>query len=184
MDVSLINSNVLRKLLSLSEKKEVLLKQVAEIEKEIAGFTFGGSSAPAPKAKPGRKPSAVKVAGVKAPKARKARGGKRGKRGALKEQILAVLGAAGDAGARVKDIADKLRINPQNIHVWFSSTGKKIATIKRVDAGHYKLASAKPAVEAKPAAAPQPAPAKPVAPAAKSAAKSAKKAPVAKAKAK
>lgn len=126
MDVSHINTNVLRKLLSLTEQKEALQGKLASIDAEIAALTTGkavakraaGSPAAAPKS-PGR--------------------GKRGRRGALKEQILSILAAAGDSGARVRDIADQLGINPQNIHVWFSSTGKKLAEIARVDAGHYRL---------------------------------------------
>lgn len=151
MQVSNITVSILRRLLTLSEKKESLLNEIGSIDKEIASLTSGkpvAAAAPkavaapkaaaAPKGKPGRKPGKT---------------GKRGKRGALKEQILALLADAGEAGARVKDIALKLGAKPQNIHVWFSSTGKKLANIKRIDAGHYKAVSAAKSAPA-PAAAP------------------------------
>lgn len=146
MDVSHINSTVLRRLLSLSEKKENLLKQIASIEKEIGSISTGRSVSPAPK--PAKAPS----------KGRKSR--KRGKRGALKGKILSILSAAGDSGARVKDIATQIGVNPQNVHVWFSSTGKKLDDIVRVAAGHYKISAATPKAANVPKAKKKPAAAK------------------------
>ncbi|MDX2080859.1 MAG: hypothetical protein SFU53_08755 [Terrimicrobiaceae bacterium] len=152
MDVTHITSSVLRKLLSLSERKEALLKQIQAIESEIASVTFGGA-APAKASGSAKAAKAPKAPAGKAPKGRGR--GKRGKRGALKDQILSILHAAGDSGARVKDIADKLGINAQNIHVWFSSTGKKIPGIKRLDAGLYKITGGSaPKAEAEPAKTP------------------------------
>lgn len=146
MDVSHINSTVLRRLLSLSEKKENLLKQIASIEKEIGSISTGRSVSAAPK--PAKAPS----------KGRKSR--KRGKRGALKGKILSILSAAGDSGARVKDIATQIGVNPQNVHVWFSSTGKKLDDIVRVAAGHYKISAATPKAANAPKAKKKPAAAK------------------------
>lgn len=125
MDVTHINSAVLRKLLVLSEKKEDLLNRIKEIDREIAAATQG------------RLPVAAPKLGTTA----KAYRGARGRRGALKERIIAILTAAGESGARVKDIASELKIAPQNIHVWFSSTGKKLGIFKKISAGHYKIAS-------------------------------------------
>ena len=142
MEVSHITVPVLRRLLTLSEKKESLLNEIGSIDKEIVSLTSGKPAAAAPKA---AAPQAA-APQVAAPKGKPGRPpgktGKRGKRGALKEKILALLADAGEAGARVKDIAIKLGAKPQNIHVWFSSTGKKLANVKRVDAGHYKVVGA------------------------------------------
>ncbi len=148
MEVSHITVPVLRRLLTLSEKKESLLNEIGSIDKEIVSLTSGKPAAAAPKA---AAPQAA-APQVAAPKGKPGRPpgktGKRGKRGALKEKILALLADAGEAGARVKDIAIKLGAKPQNIHVWFSSTGKKLANVKRVDAGHYKIVSAGKAASA------------------------------------
>lgn len=152
MEVSHITVPVLRRLLTLSEKKESLLIEIGSIDKEIVSITSGKPAAAAPKAA-APKAAAPQTAAPKAaaPQAAAPKGkpgrkpgktGKRGKRGALKEKILALLADAGEAGARVKDIAIKLGAKPQNIHVWFSSTGKKLANVKRVDAGHYKVVGA------------------------------------------
>ncbi|MGB7838629.1 MAG: hypothetical protein WBL40_11025, partial [Terrimicrobiaceae bacterium] len=60
-------------------------------------------------------------------------------RGALKARILAALRTAGDKGVAVKELSAKLGVKNQNVHVWFSSTGKKLGTIQRVGAGRYRL---------------------------------------------
>ena len=62
-----------------------------------------------------------------------------GRRGALKARILASLRTAGDKGVAVKDLSAKLGVKNQNVHVWFSSTGKKLGTIQRIGAGRYRL---------------------------------------------
>lgn len=148
MEVSHITVPVLRRLLTLSEKKESLLNEIGSIDKEIVSLTSGKPAAAAPKAA-APQAAAPQVAAPKGKPGRKpGKTGKRGKRGALKEKILALLADAGEAGARVKDIAIKLGAKPQNIHVWFSSTGKKLANVKRVDAGHYKIVGAAKAASA------------------------------------
>ena len=153
MEVSHITVPVLRRLLTLSEKKESLLNEIGSIDKEIVSITSGKPAAAAAPKAAATKAAAPQTAAPKAaaPQAAAPKGkpgrkpgktGKRGKRGALKEKILALLADAGEAGARVKDIAIKLGAKPQNIHVWFSSTGKKLANVKRVDSGHYKVVGA------------------------------------------
>jgi predicted transcriptional regulator of viral defense system len=39
----------------------------------------------------------------------------------------------------VKELSSKLGVKNQNVHVWFSSTGKKLGTIQRIGAGRYRL---------------------------------------------
>jgi len=69
----------------------------------------------------------------------KAKGGdksaKRGKRGALKESILAALKAAAASGLSAKELSSRLGVKNQNIHVWFSSTGKGVKGLKKSGAG-------------------------------------------------
>lgn len=141
MDISLITSQSLLHLLSLTEKKEELLQILEQIDAEILRTLKGGvsvevleiKSAPAPAA-PSQKPVVTLKAPTKSAKAKKA---KTGKSGGLKEKILALLEAAGDEGLRVKDIAAKLDSKPANISVWFSTTGKKLAT--KVEPGRYAI---------------------------------------------
>jgi predicted transcriptional regulator of viral defense system len=49
------------------------------------------------------------------------------------------LRTAGDKGVAVKELSAKLGVKNQNVHVWFSSTGKKLGTIQRIGAGRYRL---------------------------------------------
>ena len=144
MDISLINSQSLLHLLSLTEKKEEILQILGQIDAEILRTLKGGVSvkvveiAPAPAiAAPALKPVAALKASAKPAKAKKARGGKSG---GLKERILALLEAAGSDGLKVKEIAAKLDAKPGNISVWFSTTGKKLVT--KVEPGRYAVKGA------------------------------------------
>ena len=113
MDIKHITSDSLRRLLSLTTKKEQLIKAVSDVENEIASALKGAVT------------TAVEVAEAVTPfKPRKKSKGS--KPGGLKDRILALLEVAGDEGVRVKDIAEKLAAKPGNIAVWFSTTGKAI----------------------------------------------------------
>jgi Spy/CpxP family protein refolding chaperone len=144
MDISLINSQSLLRLLALTEKKEELLSLVDNIDAAIIATLKGRvsveivevESAPA-SAAPTQKPVAALKLPAKPAKAKKAKGGKFG---GLKEKILALLEAAGDQGLRVKEIAQKLNSKPGNIAVWFSTTGKKLVT--KVEPGRYAVKGA------------------------------------------
>jgi hypothetical protein len=57
----------------------------------------------------------------------------------LKARIIAALRAAGDKGIAVKDLSKKLGVKNQNVHVWFSSTGKNVSGIQKIGAGAYRL---------------------------------------------
>jgi len=141
MDISLINSQSLLRLLSLTERKEELLNLIEELDAAIIQTLKGGvsvieiSSSPA---MPALKRVAAVKAAVKPAKAKKAKGGKSG---GIKERILALLEAAGSEGLRVKDIAARLGSKPANISVWFSTTGKKLTT--KVEPGRYAVKGAK-----------------------------------------
>jgi hypothetical protein len=153
MDISLINSQSLLHLLSLTEKKEEILQILGRIDAEILRTLKGGvsvevveiESVPAP-AVPAQKPVAALKAPAKPAKAKKA---KAGKPGGLKERILALLETAGSEGLKVREIAEKLAAKPANISVWFSTTGKKLVT--KVEPGRYAVKGAKKSA-ARPAA--------------------------------
>ena len=42
-----------------------------------------------------------------------------------------MLKVVGKGGLTVREIADKLKVNATNIHVWFNTTGKKVSEIKK-----------------------------------------------------
>lgn len=146
MDISSISTATLRSLLSLTEKREALLAELAEIDVKISSACFVGSTA-RPAAgkrrgrKPGRKAKMVPAAQAVAEndkvvkpkkKVRKTR------KGGVKEVIVAELKEAGAKGISVKDLATKVGSKPQNIHAWFATTGKKAGALK-VSPGVYRL---------------------------------------------
>jgi len=145
MDISKISTSVLEALIKLTKKREALLEELKSVEAELTAAYSGEKSVKAGKAvkvagrRRGRKPKAVKPAAAAkaapAPKAPKSEG--RG--GALKSKILAALRAAGDKGIAVKDLSKKFGVKNQNVHVWFSSTGKKLGIVQKIGSGAYRL---------------------------------------------
>jgi len=158
MDFSNLNPDILREMIKLTELKASLQKQLIALDEELAAL-FSGKAVKKTKAvagkRRGRPPgNAPKVKAEKAPKVKAPKAAKgSGRRGALKGQILDLLSAAGPEGASVKDISEKLGVKNQNVHVWFSTTGKKLPEISKVGEARYAYASAAPAPVAE--AAPQ-----------------------------
>ncbi len=162
MDFTKIDPALIREFLKLSETRENLMEQVAAVDSQIAALSSGKlprgtKTAAAPKApgkrrgrKPGSKnapkaatngssePDADAPKAAKKPRAPRAKGSKRG---AMKEQITGLLQSAGPEGMAVKDISEKLGVKNQNVHVWFSTTGKKVEGISKVGEARYALAA-------------------------------------------
>jgi hypothetical protein len=63
------------------------------------------------------------------------------RRGELRERILSEMEGAGARGINVRELADRLGANYKNIHIWFSTTGKKNPKIKKVGKAQYRLES-------------------------------------------
>lgn len=127
MNLSSLTSADLQRLAKLIALKESHLAEIARIDAELAQFGSGNT----PAAKRGR-PAGAAV-GAKAPSGK--RGRKRGGRGQLMEKIIGLLKEAGKEGLPVKSIAGSLKLKPQNVHVWFSSTGRKVKEIKKLGPG-------------------------------------------------
>jgi hypothetical protein len=139
MDLSKITTSTLEALVKLTKQRDTIVKELRRIEAAITGAYSGRKSEPStgrrrrgrgrrrslPAATRARKLSGAQAAG--------------GRRGALKARILAALRSAGDKGVAVKELSAKLGVKNQNVHVWFSSTGKKLGTIQRIGAGRYRL---------------------------------------------
>ena len=138
MNLTNINTGALRNLIKLTERKESLLAEIEKIENQLASLLTGKAVRTSGKRR-GRPAKKGKVA--KAVKA--GRSAKRAPRGTLKKKIFAALKAAGEAGLKVTDLSKKIGVKNANVHVWFSSTGKKLPEIKRVGKGHFKLVEKK-----------------------------------------
>ncbi len=140
MDLSKITTSTLEALVKLTKKRDLIVNELRRIEAAITGAYSGRKSEPSTRRRRrGRGRRRASVTGA-------ARAGRPslaqatvGRRGALKARILAALRAAGDKGVAVKDLSAKLGVKNQNVHVWFSSTGKKLGTIQRIGAGRYRL---------------------------------------------
>jgi hypothetical protein len=139
MDLSKITTSTLEALVKLTKKRDALLGDLRRIEATMASLYSGRKPEPSVgrrrKGKGFRR--AAPLTGVKATRISAAQAG--GRRGALKARILTALRAAGDKGVAVKELSSKLGVKNQNVHVWFSSTGKKLGTIQRIGAGRYRL---------------------------------------------
>jgi hypothetical protein len=149
MNLTNINTESLKSLIKLSERKESLLAEIGKIESQLASLLTGKPLRGTAKGK--RRGRPVKKAGRPTKKAgRPAKAGKtvrktakRSARGGLKNKILSALKVAGDAGVKVAELSKKLGVKNTNVHVWFSTTGKKFPEIKKVGKGHFKIVEKK-----------------------------------------
>ena len=137
VNITNINSSALKGLIKLTERKESLVREIEKIEAQLNSLLNGKVARATTASGKRRGRPSKKAAGV----AKKAavRTAKRAPRGAIKKKILAALKVAGDAGMKVTDLSKKIGVKNANVHVWFSSTGKKLPEIKRVGKGHFKL---------------------------------------------
>jgi len=125
-----IPSSTLKKLVRLTERKEVLMAQIQEIDREMIRVQdkFGIPS------REGGQRAPVTVS--------RAHGGpvrRRSKRGALKEKILRALHSAGKKGATVGDLSKKLKVPSANLYVWFNGTGRSVSGIRKIGVAKYQL---------------------------------------------
>jgi hypothetical protein len=125
-----VPSSTLRQLVRLTERKEQLLAQVQEIDRQMIRVQdkFGIPS------RDGDQRAPVTVS--------RAPGGpvrRRSKRGALKEKIVRALRSAGKKGATVGELSKKLRVPSANLYVWFNGTGRSVPGIKKIGIAKYQL---------------------------------------------
>jgi hypothetical protein len=125
-----IPSSDLKKLVKLSERKEALIAQIQEIDRQMVRVQsrFGIPS------QNGNQGAAVTLS-------RQGRRftGRRTKRGALKEKILKVLREAGRKGATIRELSAKVRVPSANLYVWFNGTGKNVRGIQKIGVAKYRL---------------------------------------------
>src|SRR6266404_3580803 len=125
-----VPSSILKQLVRLTERKEALMAQIQEIDREMTRVQnkLGIPS------REGDQQAPVTVS--------RAPGGavrRRSKRGALKEKIVRALRTAGKKGATVGDLSKKLKVPSANLYVWFNGTGRSVPGIKKVGVAKYQL---------------------------------------------
>jgi hypothetical protein len=122
-----ISSATLRKMVKLSERKEALMSQIQELDRQMAALQQPPGEAPVAKSRvrtftPG---SAAKRSRTRTP------------RGELKAKIIGALRAAGRAGLSIREISEKLKVKPANLYVWFNGTGRKTRGVKKLGPARY-----------------------------------------------
>ncbi|SRR5216684_7097365 len=127
-----IPSSALKQLVKLSERKEVLMAQIQEIDREMVRVQsrFGVP------ARSDDKPARVTVSGTRRRLSRR-----RTQRGALKEKIVRALRSAGKTGATIRELSNKLKVPSANLYVWFSGTGRNARGIKKIGVAKYRLSA-------------------------------------------
>ncbi|ALJ56426.1 hypothetical protein AMD24_00238 [Candidatus Xiphinematobacter sp. Idaho Grape] len=131
MNIESFTPATVRALVSLAEKRKKLLEQVQSLEAEIASLL--DKLPPGITAGKGGRPLKNSTRS-----ARTKRGdGKGQKPGVLKKRILEMLRLAGATGVTVSEIAKELSIRPANVHVWFSTTGKRLEEVAKVAPGRF-----------------------------------------------
>lgn len=128
-----IPSSVLKQLVKLSERREALLSQIQDVDRDIVRLEskFG-----VPAVDNDRAPVTISAKQSTSPKGR---GRRKTRRGALRKAILGALGSAGKRGTTIKQLSDKLRVPTANLYVWFNSTGKTIRGLKKIAPATYRL---------------------------------------------
>jgi hypothetical protein len=126
-----IPSATLRELVKLSERKEALMAQIQNIDREMLRL----------ESKHGNPSSDGKKAPLVLSNARQVKNRRpRSERGALKEKILRALRATGKRGATIGELSRKLDVPSNNLYVWFHTTGKNVSGLKKIGTAKYRLA--------------------------------------------
>jgi hypothetical protein len=69
------------------------------------------------------------------------RGGRQSRRGELSRRIVNELQRAGSQGITVRELAGRLGTKYKNTYIWFATTGKKNAKIRKIGPATYKIVS-------------------------------------------
>jgi hypothetical protein len=124
-----ISSATLRKMVKLSERKEALMSQIQELDRQLAALQQPSGERPEAKS---RIRSFRPSSGTK-------RNQTRTPRGELKAKIVGALRAAGRPGATIRELSEKLKVKPANLYVWFNGTGRKTRGVKKLGPARYSF---------------------------------------------
>ncbi|MEY2558679.1 MAG: hypothetical protein QOE34_2104 [Verrucomicrobiota bacterium] len=120
-----ISSATLRKMVTLSERKEALLSQIQELDRQMSALQQPAGEAES-------QPSRAKSFERSGAKPRTARG-------ALKARIVGALRTAGPGGLTIRELSKKLKVKPANLYVWFNGTGRKTKGVKKIGPAKYRF---------------------------------------------
>jgi hypothetical protein len=125
-----IPSADLKKLLKLSERREALMAQIQELDRQMVRVQdrFGIPSRDGPQGAP-----------VTVSRPRRQFTRRQTKRGALKAKVLHALREAGRKGATVRELSARVRVPSANLYVWFNGTGKSVHGIQKIGVAKYRL---------------------------------------------
>src|SRR3990167_3401051 len=133
MNFTKFNSNTLREMLNLSERKETLIAELKKIEEELLshlGLFSKANTQPAQiNSKQASKKTSLKASksSLKPSKKNGLKSSKGQKKPSMRKTILAALAEAGSPGITVLDLAKKIKAKNSTVHTWFSSNLKKFS---------------------------------------------------------
>lgn len=127
-----ISSATLRKMVKLSERKEALMSQIQELDRQMAALQEPAVESFEVPARAGRSFVRAGAGGRSKPRAA---------RGALKAKIVGALRAAGARGLTIRELSEKLGVKPANLYVWFNGTGRKTRGVKKLGPARYKFSA-------------------------------------------
>lgn len=136
-----------KKIQPLLKQREQLQVQLAQLDDKIAAALRNQTPGPITerslKTGPGQSGSSPLSPNKKAPGASKASlSPKSGtKHGMLKEAIIDALKKAGKKGLSVGELSAQVGVLKANIQVWFSSTGRKVEGLEKVERGRWRYSS-------------------------------------------
>src|SRR5947208_13722391 len=113
-----IPSSALKQLVRLTERKEALMAQIQELDREMIRVQ-NKLGIPL---REGQQRAPVTVS--------RAPGGpvrRRSKRGALKEKNVRALRAAGEKGTNVGELSNKLKVTSATLYAWFNGTAMTVS---------------------------------------------------------
>ncbi len=124
-------SAAIRQIIPLAEKRDVLLKKIAELDEKISELK---TIKPAPPAREEAKPIRKEPLPRKVEKIEES-----SKEDGVSAKILKLLKASGTKGVTTKEIASRLGMKVENVHVWFSFKGRKLSTLQKVGQARWTL---------------------------------------------
>lgn len=134
----------LKKLMALEERRVTLQAQLDAVVSEMSGLQsqfFVDSNSDSTTASTSTR-STASSRGTR----------KNASRVLLKDKIYAALETAGEAGVKVKDLAEAIGTKAVNVHSWFHSAMKKDPSIVKIVGGHYRQDHSGTATKSKPKA--------------------------------
>jgi hypothetical protein len=128
-----IPSVALRQLVQLSERKEALMAEMMELDREMTRLQKHFTSSSTISKRKGRRPV------LRPTKAARKRNKKLARPGQLKAKVLRLVKRSGRRGITIADLSRKLKMKNQNLFVWFNVTGRKVPGLKKIGTARYRL---------------------------------------------